>query len=520
MATTVQSSQARLASFDATTAALGDTKVALANALADKEAAEKQSSEQYDEMVLLEQALVAEEAASVSLQTRLADLEARPACSHFDEVESLRTALDETKASADGLSKRVSELESFESEASEGRAQAEEKVAQLTATLAEVRTAMQELADASADSAHDVQQQLTASQNALADAESRISVLEQQLASSIAERDEIEQRRQELEAQGGDLELSLHHLETVENDLRATLAEVEALRATNEQSANTAQGETTDLRRRLIAAEMAHEETSSSLSVAEARVRLLEPLVSRADASEQTVDRLQSALDASRLRLQEADDHVAQLEAELDEMSSASSPLLSPSSPRPSLSDDSSRQAVLVARLREERDDLRSRLDFSQNEARFRNDASVERVRNVEDAKSHALSTLQVRLLEKTTLLEEATSARASAEASLQHARGSLDSLAGELETAQASLADAVAQGVENQTALAGLADLTSLYDALLGTVVELEKALQVERETLTSVSFPPFVVSCCSSTDPSANSDARRARRGSRREQ
>ena len=463
---------------------VSDAKLALETARDELRATVEQLTTERDDLL----------AAAESTGTQLASLASSAALLH-----SAESTLVASRAEKDALTLQMQERLGEMQQLEDALQDADLNLAALQSTVAGLEAApkrsyddghviaLQATADGAAADYHATQNDLFAAREELTVAQSSISSLENELSMATSARDDLSQRADELASRVADQELELQNLSAVQSDLRTTTDALESLRTTSEEAASQALTDALKLSARLAATEAAHEDASSSLAVAESRLQILEPLSSRAEAAEANLVRLQSALDSARQSLHESDDRIAQLESDLASAATSCPPAPSPS-PVLMIRDDSPRHAVLITRLREERDDLRARLEYARTEAHFRADASGALVREVEDAKSRAVAALEVRVLQKASALEDATAAGDVAAKALKDARDAVAALEAELE--EAKLARGDEQAIEQKLRIAGheLERVRESRDGLARRVSELEAELGVERTSLASV--------------------------------
>ncbi|GAA6018950.1 hypothetical protein JCM11491_005690 [Sporobolomyces phaffii] len=207
----------------------------------------------------------------------------------------------------------------------------------------------------------------------------------------------------------------------------------------------------------------AHSATAEQRGIAEERI---EALAKRFEASEDECLRLRTELDDTRHKLSDARDALDQAQVDL----AASTRSLVASSPAPPASplalspsptslsfamSPGSDPTVLVTRLREERDELRSRLDFARTEADFRVKALQKRLEESEQTHVRALSIMEVDLLDKSAALEHECDTNARIEEALRLARTDKARIEEELDSATRDLRAAVGKVDEFEKRLA-----------------------------------------------------------------
>lgn len=202
----------------------------------------------------------------------------------------------------------------------------------------------------------------------------------------------------------------------------------------------------------------------------------------RSQASEADVIRLASELELATRRLADSESSLSALQQELSQQQylTAASTSISVSQSAPPLirsnsldgTNDTTRQVILVTRLREERDDLWSRLKFSRAEAEFRFEGLQERLTLLEQEKGSELQDLESRL--SSAVDARVLSSEVSREA-LEKAKEDIEELKLELEMAESGLKDAESRLVDFERVSTEATALAIEFDQLLAKVADLE---------------------------------------------
>lgn len=305
------------------------------------------------------------------------------------------------------------------------------------------------------------------------------------------------QERDCLLAEIDELELSHARFEQIEDQLAAVNVELDGVRAAAEDASFSALQEVNDLQtrlreqesyvdtleRRVVEADAMRRmfsETESRLDslggeLSEARAVALDKekengdkmkvVLQRAETAEAAAVRLRTDLDELKHRLSDAQDQLDQAHADLA-VSTSSTPLPaspSPASPTPSTPSFSrsfafspeSDPTVLIIRLREERDELRQRLDYARAESRFRTEDLQSRLHLVEESKAKELSTLEMNLLDKQAAFETECETNAKMEQALREAKREKERVDEELESSAKKLKEAESKVEEAMRKLA-----------------------------------------------------------------
>lgn len=215
---------------------------------------------------------------------------------------------------------------------------------------------------------------------------------------------------------------------------------------------------------------------------------------SRAESSEVDVIRLASELELATRRLANSEASLSTLQLELSQQLVVSTSIPQSSAPlsRSNSSDgtsDTTRQVILVTRLREERDELWSRLKFSRAEAEFRFDGLQERLALLEEEKGSELQDLESRLA--SAVDARVLSSEVSREA-LEKAKEDIEELKLELEMAESGLKEAESRLIDFERVSSEATALAIEFDGLLAKVASLEIDLLAATADTQDVSLDP----------------------------
>ena len=341
-------------------------------------------------------------------------------------------------------------------------------------------------------------------EEALLDTKAQLNETEERLANERRARDAAKVECETLYAQVDALEHSAARLEHVEQELFAVAAELDDVRAHAEDASLAALQDIAELEARLREQEAVVDQLERQVVEADALRHILgetearldslgwelrdsqaaalqssqdaedkvRALLERAEAAEATVDQLRSELDEAHHRLSDAHDSLDNAQANLSLSTSSRDDTPTPLSPVPATPSPSTPLArsfafspeadptILVLRLREERDDLRSRLDFSRIEAKTRVETLQERLRHAEESKAADLSTLGLDLMDKQAAFEAECETNAKMEHALREARREkeaveerLDDVARQLKIAEGRVQEAARRLADEQKA-------------------------------------------------------------------
>lgn len=441
---------------DATAEDLIKVNAALESLRADKEEADRLVSVHQEELIALEDALQQRDVQITQLESSRSSL---PTRAHVEDVEKRLAQAEEHAAD---LSKQLGVMEEYESLRTEQRQELERKVEELEQSIAALQEDLETLASSSREELAQAQEEAKEDRSRAEEAEARIEHFEATLADKEATIASLADKNEQLESTIVDLELSAARLTQLEDSLAVANAELDTLRSTSEEGSLAAMQEASDLQARITAQEneiddlkhqlaaldtlrltLANEQEkvatlSHDLARAEEEASAAEvsstdrlaALTTRAEKAEEDVHRLRSKLDDTTARLVDSADLLAQSQVDA---SRNPSPVPSPTTPTFTSTDAS----ILVSRLREERDDLRSRLDFARTEAAYRVQALQERLKETEDAKAKEVSAMEVQLVERTAELGAEREGRLAAEEREQEAEKDVQALDYELAKAE-----------------------------------------------------------------------------------
>lgn len=452
---------------DATATDLTRVNAALDSLRAEKDEADRLAPVHQQELVALEGALQQRDARITELETSAAAQTDAPTRSFDDShVEAVEKRLAEAEERATDLSKQLGEMEEYESLRTEQQRELERKVEGLEQTIAELQEDLETLDNSSREELSRAGEDTDTARRLVEEAEIRIEHAETSLADREATIASLVEKNEQLESTIVDLELSTAHLPELEELLATASAELDTLRSTTEEGSLAAMQEASDLQARITTQESEIDDLKQHLSsldtlrltltqeqdkvtalsqdLARAKeeasavdissANRLAALTTRAERAEEDVHRLRSKLDETTARLLDSKDLLAQSQADLQLVSSRdASPVPSPTTPTFSSNDAS----ILVSRLREERDDLRTRLDFARTEAAYRVQALQERLKETEDAKAKEVSAMEVQLVERTAELGAEREGRIAAEEREQEAEKDVQALDDELARAE-----------------------------------------------------------------------------------
>lgn len=291
-----------------------------------------------------------------------------------------------------------------------------------------------------------------------ADLEEALDQAEQQLVSVTFELDDLRAQHDDL-AQAALQDSAERQIQSDEHDELLELYNRRALEL--------------DSLRKILAETEAHadslawqlrEKASAAGTLESAYERERDELLARITQSEQEQDRLRNELDEAKHRLSDAQDALDQ-HAGADESSASLNPILpndaigtsSPRSPG-NLSmalSPSADPVALLMRLREERDELRERLDFARQEAKHRTDDLQERLRRMDETKAHEVSVLQLDLMDKQAAYETEREMNDKLEQTVRELKEQSGRLSEDFEASRHLLreAEATVQDLSNQLA-------------------------------------------------------------------
>ncbi|CEQ42547.1 SPOSA6832_04351 [Sporobolomyces salmonicolor] len=402
----------------------------------------------------------------------------------FEDAEVRLASAEQEVAS---LRKQLKEASAGDWGAGDSQKVSNDRITALEGQVAELEAAL----EAEQGLVIGAQRETTAAQEALAEAQNQLVAVEGQLSVEIRAREAAGQAKQELEEKVEDLELSTARLQDLEDALLEASSELDDLRASSEDASLAALQEITDLQARLREQEGVVDQLERQIVSLDALRRVLgdteakadslgwelrdtqsaaqkqeqaaeekvKALIARAEAAEEDVHRLRSELDQTRHRLSDAQDSLDQAQVDLatqlgtvaaSPRESTPAPVsLAPSTPSPATPTSrsfgfsppsASDPAILILRLREERDELRQRLDFARTEAQFRLEALQDRLREAEETKAREISVMEIDLMDKHAAWETECETNEKVEEALRQAMLEKVRLEEELETATRAL--------------------------------------------------------------------------------
>lgn len=355
----------------------------------------------------------------------------------FDDahVQDLEERLVVAEEHAADLTKQLAEMEEFETLRADDRQLLETKVEALEQTITELQDDLEMLDGSSREEIGKAQESLEVERRRVEEAEARMAQVEQDVADREEELVSLTDKNEQLASTIVDLELSVGRLAALEADLVAAHTELDALRTSSEEGSMVAMHEAGELHRRIAEQEttieelgdqvasiealrltLLHEQTKAgslaqdlarvqeeAIAAKDASADRLASLTLRAEQAEEDVHRLRTKLDEATAKLVDSGDLLSQSQADVHHLTAAAA-VAAPASPIspshttsfPQVADAS----ILVSRLREERDDLRSRLDFARTEASYRVQALQERLQETEEAKASEVARVRVELAE------------------------------------------------------------------------------------------------------------------------
>ncbi|GAA5906978.1 hypothetical protein JCM8208_003729 [Rhodotorula glutinis] len=423
-------------------------------------------AESRDRISELETALQGAQNAAVELRRCVDERDKQLAASVGDEgVAVLRAQLNTAEEQAKALEGAVASERALAAAAKEDTAAVEEA---LLDTKAQLNETEERLADErrARDAAKVECEALYAQVDALEHSAARLEHVEQELFAVAAELDDVRAHAEDASLAAlqdiAELEARLREQEAVVDQLERQVVEADALRHILGETEARLDSLGWELRDSQAAALQSSQD-------AEDKVRAL---LERAEAAEATVDQLRAELDEAHHRLSDAHDSLDNAQANLSLSTSSRDGTPTPLSPTPATPSPSTPLAhsfafspeadptILVLRLREERDDLRSRLDFSRIEAKTRIETLQERLRHAEESKAADLSTLNLDLMDKQAAFEAECETNAKMEQALREARREkeaveerLDDVARQLKAAEGRVQEASRRLVDEQKA-------------------------------------------------------------------
>ncbi|KPV73221.1 uncharacterized protein RHOBADRAFT_45789 [Rhodotorula graminis WP1] len=423
-------------------------------------------AESRDRVTELETALQGAQNAAVELRHALDERDAQLAASvGHENVAALRVQLHAAEEQARALEGAVASERALAVAAKEDTAAVEEALLDTKAHLTETEERLANERRAR-DAAKVECEALHAQVDALEHSAARLEHVEQELFAVAAELDDVRAHAEDASLAAlqdiAELEARLREQEAVVDQLERQVVEADALRHILGETEARLDSLGWELRDSQAAALQSNQD-------AEDKIRAL---LERAEAAEATVDQLRAELDDAHHRLSDAHDSLDNAQANLSLSTSSRDDTPTPLSPVPATPSPSTPLArsfafspeadptILVLRLREERDDLRSRLDFSRIEAKTRVELLQERLRHAEESKAADLSTLGLDLMDKQAAFEAECETNAKMEHALREARREkeaveerLDDVARQLKAAEGRVQETTRRLADEQKA-------------------------------------------------------------------
>lgn len=515
LADKMTSSDARIVELESSLIEYAATKASLDQLLAAQLDVERTTSEHQEELLALDEALQESEAKVAALEVALADSSTRAQRSFDDvEFEALTDRLAEAEELSDTLKARIVELESLEWGAAEERKVTEVRVQGLESKVVELEASLVDMAETTRGAAIVAQAELASNRTALGEAQSRVEELEDRLAQASAAQEESGLRVEDLQARIVESELSLARLSLLDEELSTATMELAVMQRAVEDSSMEAMRHANGLEDKLAVQDrqiaqlesqvvvvgqlrVALENASSALLEAQSQAAAASSvsaeasasLTTRAQVAEDNVDRLASALHKATLRVTSTESLLSQLRVEIFAASALPPPVALIVPTEPTL--DLARPAILVARLREERNDLTQQLEFTRVESQFRLESLQDQLQTLSASHSIHASSLQSQLDVQSTLLEESREMESRGVQALDLERERIGTLATELMEARSAVVEASGR-IQEFEGMAGEAEaLAEEYDVVVGQAAALEASLKASMEEVTEVSTP-----------------------------
>lgn len=387
-----------------------------------------------------------------------------------DQVADLERSIEDAREEAKTLRARLDELEHEEWASDRTSKDLQDRIESLEAQVAELGDQL----ESERGSTIAAELEVEAVQKTLRELQEHVESVEGLLDSETKARERAEDEKLDLEnqlAEHGSSEgfSDQGHVEELEREIDQLQAQLDDVRANAEDDSYAHLQEITDLQLRLRGQETQIEDLQRELTVCDAlrhilgetearvdslgwdlkaahsaaanqraqAVEELEAVNKRFEASEEECLRLRTELDDTRHKLSNAQDALDQARADLvtphSIVSGSDNPAPTVRAPSSPLGASPTSQffglspgpdpSILVTRLREERDELRSRLDFARTEADFRVKALQKRLEDSEQNKARELSIMEVDLLDKSAALDHELDTNAKIDEALRSAR-------------------------------------------------------------------------------------------------
>ncbi|GAA5909840.1 uncharacterized protein JCM6883_003112 [Sporobolomyces salmoneus] len=417
----------------------------------------------------------------ISLQSKLDDLRSIVNRSQDDEeIDKYQAELAAAQEEVETLQERLQEYENGEWASAQVSQDLKDRIASLELEIAQLKDAL----ETERGSTLTAELESEVVKKSLGETKLQLESVESLLDIETKARVEVERRL--AEQAEDDSSSSSSHVEELEREIDQLQAQLDDVRANAEDDSFTHLQEVTDLQLRLRSQENQIEDLQRELTVLDALRHILGETEARVDSlgwdlkearseaakqhaqAEESLDtvnkrfeeseeeclRLRTELDETRHKLSGAQDALDQAQADLASSTTStsleksapsvpSSPLLALASPTTNsffgLSPGSD-PSILVTRLREERDELRSRLDFARTEADFRVKSLQKRLEQSEETKARELSIMEVDLLDKSAALEHEMDTNAKIDEALRLAKVEKTRIEEELEIATREL--------------------------------------------------------------------------------
>lgn len=360
----------------------------------------------------------------------------------------------------------------------------------------------------------DAQEQIRSLEGIVASRQERITELEAACKAAeerAAQTDDLEEALAEAEQQLVSVTFELDDLRAKHDDLAQA-----ALQDSAERQAQSDEHDEllelynrraleTDSLRKILAETEAHadslawqlrEKESAAVAVDRAHQHEREDLVERIEFATAEQDRLRLELDEAKHRLSDAQDALE--EQAVGDVSTVSLERSVPAgafpgSPSPAdysfAAAPSPDPAALLMRLREERDELRDRLDFARQEAKHRTHDLQDRLRRMDEVKAHEVSVLQLDLMDKQAACETEREMNVKLEQAARDAKQHRDQLVEEMTFLERRIVEADAT-IEVLTSELAEAQLRAEQSSAEATDAALTKARLFDaQEALETVS-------------------------------
>ncbi|SCV72846.1 BQ2448_4383 [Microbotryum intermedium] len=436
------------------------------------------------------------------------------------QVEALEAELEEAKQVLHDVEAKASQIEA---ESTKARESLQAEIDRLEAQIEEMDTVYGETMDKVSRNEEQLRADLKDREAAAERAEREVETATKSLDKMMVERDAAIDTHEDLQSKMCDHAGVEFQLVDLQSTIATLTQELESVRSSNEDATLAHLQDVNELQRRIQELEREVEslhESSESQDAGEAKLMRSKARIAELTAELETVDgRVGEAermatdrVSKATNRAERAESDVLRLRTDLDratrQLIDAQDQLLSSSSatheredtdnmtnlrasgPSPTFSSfsDSEAASILVQRLREERDDLRSRLDFSRNEQKFRVEALQDRLLEAEYSKANELARLEVALLERTVALETETKSSQSKSEEVQVAQQRIGELEKACAETRAALHDAKAEIERLDNALEQASKEGQVH----------EKLIQAEQDLRTAVDGSSKLKNAC----------------------